>query len=347
MARPILPSNFARRAVRQSGIGATTRTRAGPITPHREEATTASQFVAAPAGLPEGFETAAKAAGEDGRRARRMRRVLNRPGPTNWLNIAARLWLAKQLSPRVGHPTLDTVALDSLAERLERGVAQSVPPPTLASSLRMRAIREGLNGALLDAFAEYPDAELRTVTVIYAGWGLTPAELDGTNAAKLKAQFRQHLNRAGVFKVPGPLFAVLHGEFEPSSGRYQLHFHLVTTAAKAAALQEGLRAKTIKGYTVTPTGAAPVRRSRIGDRVAQLSYLAKSYWPSRPVIQIGGKLKRVRGPRRIPEPYATQVLLWLDRQKFTDLVVIHDCWSRRKGGSAAMKRLYLFVKGVS
>lgn len=76
MARLILPSNLARRAVRQSGTGTTTRTRAGPITPHREEAATASQFVAAPVGLPEGFETAAKAAREDRLRARRMRRVL-------------------------------------------------------------------------------------------------------------------------------------------------------------------------------------------------------------------------------------------------------------------------------
>lgn len=333
--------------MRPSGTGATTRTRVGPITLHRLAVSTAGDGGAAHAVLPEGFETGAEAAREDRLRARRMRRVLNRPGPTNWLNIAARLWLAKHISPRVGHPSLDREALGSLAERLESGVARNVPPLTLASSLRMRAIREGLSGALLEAFADYPDADLRTVTVIYSGWSFTPAELDRATAAKLKAQFRQHLNRAGVFKVPGPLFAVLHGEFEPASGRYMLHYHLITTAEKAAALQRGLSAKTIKGYTVTPTGAAPVRRSRLGDRIAQLSYLAKSYWPSRPVIQIGGKPKRVRDPRRIPEPYATQVLLWLDRQRFTDLVVIHDCWSRRKGGSAAMKRLYLFVKGVS
>ena len=296
--------------------------------------------------VPDNFETKEFSTREDRLRARHVSRVLNQPGQTNWLNIKDRLWLLKQ-SPRVMPPPLDREAARHFAERLKAGVASGSPPLTLSSSLRMRAIRKGLNGALLDAFAQYPDTELRTVTVIYAGWRLTPAELDGMTAAKLKAQFRRHLDRAGVFKVSGPLFAVLHGEFEPSSCRYQLHFHLVTTAAKAAALKKGLNTKIIRGYTVTPTGAAPVWRSQLGDRVVQLSYIAKSYWPCRPVIQIDGKPKRVRDPRRIPEPYATQVLLWLDRQKFTDLVVTHDCWSRRNGGSAAMKRLYLFVKAVS
>lgn len=292
------------------------------------------------------FETEAKATSEDRTRARRASRVLNQPGPTNWHNIGDRQWLANQRSLGTADPPRDSGAIRDLAERLRGGATSGFPPLTLASSLRMRAIRQGLSRALLDAFEEYPDAGLRTVTVIYSGWSFTPAELDQVTAAKLKAQFRQHLIRGGVLKVPGPLFAVLHGEFEPTSGRYILHYHLVTTAAKAAALLAGLRAKKIKGYTVTATGSAPVRRSRIGNRVHQLTYLAKAYWPSKPIIWINGKPQRVRDPRRIPEPYGTQVLLWLDRQTFPDLVLMNDCWSPRKGGTAAMRRLYLFVTGA-
>ena len=225
-------------------------------------------------------------------------------------------------------------------------MASGFPPPTLASSLRMRTIRLELGRALLDAFADYLDADLRTVTVIYRGWSYTPAELDAVTAAQVKAQFRRHLERAGVLKMPGPLFSVLHGEFEPRSGRYILHYHLTTTTAKAAALKSGLTSTKIRGYAKTATGSAPVRRSRVGNRVGQLTYLAKSYWPSRPVIQIEGMSTRLRDHHRIPEPYGTQVLLWLDRQTFSDLVVTHDCWSRRSGGTAAMKQLCLFAAGV-
>lgn len=295
---------------------------------------------------PHDFETEAASVREDRQRARLMRRVRNRPGPTNWLNLKDRLWLTKRRLAGVVSPPLDRAALDSLIDRLAGGLAGAQTPKTHASSRRMRVIRQGLTSALLDAFAAYLDSELRTVTVIYAGWRYTPVELGQVSAAHLKAQLRQHLHRAGVLTVPGPLFAVLHGEFDPTSGCYQLHYHLVTTATKAAALKAGLTAKKIRGYTATPTGAAPVRRSRLGDRTGQLTYLAKAYWPSKPTVWIGGKLKRTRHPQRIPEPYATQVLLWLDRQPFADLVMMQDCWSRRNGGSAAMKRLYLFVTGL-
>lgn len=312
----------------------------------REQPPKAIQATTPEPATPDDFETEAKSASEDRLRARRMRRVLNRPGQTNWLNIADRRWLAKQRPPRVASPPLDHDAIRDLAERLEAGVASGFPPLTLASSLRMRTIRQGLSRALLDAFEDYPDADLGTVTVIYAGWSYTPAELELVTAAKLKAQFRQHLSRAGVLKLPGPLYAVLHGEFEPSSGRYQLHYHLVTTAAKAAALKAGLTTKRIKGYCLTATGSSPVRRSRVRDRVRQFTYLVKAFWPGKPIIQIDGEAKRVRSYRRIPEPFGTQVLLWLDRQTFADLVVTNDCWSRRKGGTGAMKRLYLFGSGV-
>ena len=296
--------------------------------------------------VPFGFETEEQAFREDRLRARRMRRVLNQPGPTNWLNAADRHWLERQRLPNVASPVLDHDAIRELAERLEGGVVSGFPPLTLASSMRMRTIRQGLSRGLLDAFAEFSDDDLQTVTVIYAGWSFTPAELDRATAAKLKALFRQHLHRVGVLDIPGPLFAVLHGEFEPSSGRYPLHYHVLTTAAKAAALKAGLTQKRIKGYTVTATGSAPVRRSRVRDRVRQSTYLAKAFWPSRPIVMIDGVPKRVREPRRIPEPFGTQVLLWLDRQRFADLVVMNECWSKPKGGTAAMKRLYLSVMGA-
>lgn len=294
--------------------------------------------------LPDNFETELAAAREDRARARHMRRMLNlTEARSPWLTMNDREWLVRQHLRRVPVPELDKAAMRALADKLEGGVASGLAPLSLASSTRMRSIRLGLNGALFEAFADYPDEELRTVTVIYSGWTYAPNLLDGVTATKIKKQFRQHLNREGVTQVPGPLFAVLHGEFEPRSGVYVGHFHVITTAAKAAALKAGLTRGAIRGYTATATGAAPVFCSRLRDRARQFSYLVKAFWPCRPVVNIDGRWKRVRRGRRSPEPYATQVLLWLDRQRFADLVLMQDCWSPRNGGSAAMRKLYLLV----
>lgn len=292
------------------------------------------------------FETEKEACVEDSLRARRIRRVLATPGPSGYVNFRNRMWLALQHSPRVRPPKLDRKAAADLAERLENGVRGPLPPATLASSLRMRDLRRGLSRHLLDAFAPFADEELCTATVIYTKWAYKPATLDQATARQIRDLFRQHLNRAGVSAIPGPLFAVLHGEYEPRSGIYQIHFHIVTTVAKAAAIRAGLRASRIAGYAKTATGASPVRCPKLKDRVRQFSYLAKAYWPGKPVIVINGKPKRLRDHRRIPEPFATQVLLWLDRQRFADLVVMQGCWSPRNGGTAAMRALYLFVLGA-
>jgi hypothetical protein len=58
----------------------------------------------------------------------------------------------------------------------------------------------------------------------------------------------------------------------------------VTTADKAAALH-GL--KDISGYEPTRTGAAPVRCEKVRDRPHQLTYMLKSFWPSRAVRKVG------------------------------------------------------------
>ncbi|MCJ2052935.1 hypothetical protein [Methylobacterium sp. J-070] len=262
------------------------------------------------------------------------------------MNLKDRLWVAKQHVPRVMPPAIDRNAASDLATRLEAGLTNPFSPMTLASSLKMRNIRIGLNSHLLDAFAPFADDALRTVTVIYAGWAYSPATLDTVTAAQLKRQFLQHLNRAGVSAIPGPLFAVLHGEYEPRSGIYQIHFHVVTTVAKAAAMAAGLRASKIQSYVKSASRASPVRRERVRDRIRQFFYLAKAYWPGKPVVLIDGKPKRLREHHRIPEPFATQVHLWLDRQRFADLVLLQGSWSPRNGGTPAMRSQYLFVLGA-
>jgi len=288
------------------------------------------------------FETAEDARKEDRSRAKGLKLARPREGRTAWTNLGPRLRLLKQMPYPTVFPERQAVDFDRFLHPLD-GEVKGVPSNSLGSSVTMRTIRETVLGAMHDAFADYPDEALRTVTVINERWTFTPATLDGITAKKLKNRFRTDLNRAGIFKMPGPFIAFLHGEFEPASGLYVLHFHILTTREKAKALK---RLKQFTGYVPTASGAAPIFPRRVRDRVRQFSYLLKSYWPARTIRWIDGAPKRDRGHHRIPEPFGSQVLLWLDRQRLRDLTIMNDCWSMRNGGTEAMKRLYLSVMGV-
>ncbi len=138
--------------------------------------------------------------------------------------------------------------------------------------------------------------------------------------------------------------AFLHGEWEPTSGVYVLHYHLVTTRAKATILAKKLR--DLK-HAYRPQGIVkrPIRISKMRNRVAQVTYLLKRYWPSRPILMIDGRERRCRRTMRVGEPYSSAYLVWLDQQPLIDLTVMNGTWSKRKGGSVAWKPFYVLVTG--
>jgi hypothetical protein len=256
------------------------------------------------------FETWAKAEKEDALRVRLIEKSLT---------------VEQQPKTKRRRATRTQRRARRLQRHLKRGITRSRPPATLASFLHMRDLRATVIDALEEAVRDRPDEDLRTATVINTQWSFPADKLDKVNAATLKRQFRTHLQRAGILEMPGFLVAFLHGEFEPTSGVYPLHFHLLTTAQKAAALKKRLKLKERWGYEKTATGGPPVVRSRVKDRPRQFSYLLKAYWPGRPVVMIEGKLKRVRKAQRIKGPYHTQVLLWLHRQSLSDLMLCNQC----------------------
>ena len=237
-------------------------------------------------------------------------------------------------------PAIDVGHVDDLRGRLRACIADGAAVATLASSMSMRGTRRKFVSALLEAFEPYADDDLRTATVIKRKMTCTPDELSTVSAARLCREFRADLARAGILNMPGPLIAILHGEFEPTRGVYVLHWHLLATAEKARALH---RLKKQRGYGKTESGSNPVVVHRVRTRTVQFSYLLKSYWPERAIRQSKNGPKRDRRHRRIAEPFHSQVLLWLDRHHLSDLVLTNDCWSKRSGGSAAMRDLYLIV----
>ena len=206
----------------------------------------------------------------------------------------------------------------------------------------MRLIRIKVLGALHDALASYTDDELRTVTVVKPSWRYTPEELVNLSARSLKTQFEGDLKRTGTYQFPGPLVAFLHGEWEPTHGVYVLHYHIVTTPAKAAYMLAEFR-KLTATFGATEYVLRPLRFSKVRDRTGQLTYLLKRYWPQRALRWGDGKWKRDRRFHRISEPYASAYLLWLARHRLLDLTIMNDTWSMKRGGSAEWKRFYLLV----
>lgn len=286
------------------------------------------------------FETEEFSKREDLKRARHLRRTIPPDGPITWLNFKEKDWLLRQYPG--AQPDVDRQAVATLAAKLEKGAETGFPSPTLASALAMRGMRIAVVGALIRFFEAGADEDLRTFTILNSNWVLTPEELNQTSARKIKRQVISHLNRAGVTALAGPFIAFLHGEFEPVSGKYVLHLHGITTKAKADALRQ-LLVHAGWGYVKSASGADPIKRRKLSSRVAQFSYLLKSYWPQRGIRLIDGAYKRDRKGQRLKGTFHTQLLLWLDRQTLHDITILNDVWSPRNRGSELGRQLYLAV----
>ncbi|MBG0794075.1 hypothetical protein IYY11_11920 [Methylocystis sp. H62] len=291
----------------------------------------------------EWFETVADSAREDKHRIKAINYSLPLNGAPDWVDLKVRraVWQIKHRVLHLPPPPIDADAANSLLQKLQSNVAEESFEPTLASSLSMRRTRKKVIGALLRALEHIPDADLRAFTVLNRNWVFTPEQLNSISASTLKNRFRTHLKRAGVLDLPGVFIAFLHGEFEPSAGVYVIHFHGVSTAEKAEALR-GLKSQP--GYVQSATGAAPIKIQRVNDRVTQFTYLLKSFWPQKAVRRCSdGEERRDRHGSRIPGLFQTQYLVWLNQQSLGDITILSDAWSRRNGGSPAMRELYLSI----
>jgi len=289
----------------------------------------------------EGFETVERSLREDKHRIDAIKSSLadSRRDPQR-LETKRVILPKKPRELRPASSSIDVNAAERLIQKLQSNVT-SEGEATLASSLSMRRTRQRVIGALLYALKRHPNSNLRTFTILNEQWVFTPQQLNSITAKRIKNQFRSHLQRAGVLDLPGSFIAFLHGEFEPTKEVFVIHFHGVTTAEKADALR-GL--KTQPGYVKSDTGAAPIRIQNVNDRLSQMTYLLKSYWPQKAVRKCSdGEWRRDRKPSRIPGLFQTQYLLWLDRQQLGDITIFSGGWSPLNDGSPAMRSLYLSI----
>ena len=272
-----------------------------------------------------GYETEEEAIAEDKKRARLMNKIL--PGGLGWLSNTLRYgaWRERERLHHLPPVTVPNEAVRLLQDKLLTACSSGRHLESLALSFSMRALRLSAIGALLEGLERYADNELASFTVLNANWVFTPAELLTVSAATIKNQFLTHLRRIGVAGISGPFVAFLHREFEPTSGKFVLHFHGVTTNAKYRVLLSLSKDKSAWGYVATATGSPPIRSENISDRIRQFSYLLKSYWPQKGVRVVDGKSKRDRRGKRIHEPYASIALVWLHRQAPANIAVLQGC----------------------
>ncbi|MGG5809159.1 hypothetical protein [Falsiroseomonas sp. CW058] len=232
-----------------------------------------------------------------------------------------------ELDERIRRLSLSsTSVVRALAMRLTCGDGEA-PPASLAHPLYTRAFQRAQGSVLLVRTREAGAAglEVKPFTLVWPAHAVHADELHDADPTRLIAWLRRlalkHLPR----NPRGWLYAQLHGEYEARSNTFILHFHGIAAGDYLLALRGPVKAelkeeaKHLPKNPNTSDVRAPLLFQQLRDAPRQVSYVLQSWWPSRPVVMTPKGLKRVRAKRRIPEPYHSAYLVWLDRQSVAGL----------------------------
>lgn len=234
---------------------------------------------------------------------------------------------------------IDQDAAAKLAKNLKRSAKSAKFPRSLACPRFMRKQRLGVISSLWAMAHEQSAVPVHTATVISGKWTTTPEDLRQLDPRKLLNGLRTDLNRCGAVGADGALIAFLHGEFEPNRCLYQPHCHLLAIGEMSDVvdrLRELDKYQPVRGDNLdTIPIACPVRIQRrpLSNMPLPLTYLLKSYWPSRWVSDLhpDGSYDRQRNTARISEPYHSQVLLWLDQWSLKDITLMIGMFVSKDG----------------
>jgi len=245
-----------------------------------------------------GFETKAEAMCEDGKRAQLLRKAD----------------LPKKQAKRAKDLA---ILLDSVDPR-------NPDCESLASSVGMRWLRIIIVGALWK-LVNKSSLPIALVTIVPPQWRFPSQKLHKVEAKKLKAQLRSALNRCDAKEATGWLFCWLHGEFDPVTSCFILHFHGVACGGMIDVVDR-LRKS---GFMGGPEGDTWVyrplfiQRKLTTDLSYLLSYQVKSYWPACGILdELETHTKRRALKSRILNPHASRMLLWIHHSRPTDICLL-------------------------
>lgn len=209
-----------------------------------------------------------------------------------------------------------------LAARLNYKAGSRRPPRSLCCSLYMRRVRDRIFSHLylLTATSRH---RVTTFTAVKRGWEFSPEQLLAVDPDKLLCGFLSDLNRRGASEADGWLIGFMHGEYETPEGIFRLHLHGIVAGGMINVLD---RLRNGPNYNHRPGDNVRFRlriaRKRLSNLPYSLAYCLKSYWPWKHVVDSPHGRRRTRRHKRIPEPYHTLVLLFLDHHSINDLVVM-------------------------
>ncbi len=223
--------------------------------------------------------------------------------------------LRVRLLDAIKHPGEFGAKVKDLAHRL-RLSATSQFAESPASKLYMRNQRVRIFGHLWD-LVESARSPVSTFTVVKQDWIRFPENLEDLDPICLKIAFRQDLYRAGAASALGFLFSALDCEFNPDCQSYQPHLHGIASGEMIQVLDRLRSRPSYKPWSSVgrvPGCANPIVLSRkdLTNLPSSISYGMKGFWK----VQSWGRT------RRIPEPFGSQALIYLDRFRLADITLL-------------------------
>lgn len=205
-------------------------------------------------------------------------------------------------------------------------------PKTLASARYFRTVQEQFVHELGGlCYYESDGGDMRLITINPPGWAVRVGELGSFPLESKLRVVRGHLNKVGVSPLPGPMVAVVGGEFDATLGLFQLHLNVVATAATATLIGSrlpGLPAYRANSYVHEPVRVMPFD---VDGENGAVTHLLKHQWrihyrrwSARSGERAPGKREHQLMPRLLAE-----VLLWLNPRPVGDLIFSSNVKLRR------------------
>ncbi len=224
---------------------------------------------------------------------------------------------------------IDVPAAEDLITRLQRGADTGDPVETLASQLYMRGPQHSFIGDAWRLHDEVGPDHFSTLDLRPKGFLMTPEELMAFKPERLLNPVRMDFLRCGAAKAKGGLYMALHGQFNRAVGMFDLHAHgFVTHEMKNVAdevrkLRKYAEPHVPRGVGLKqPPARVILSRKPLINPAYRLSYIRQDWWPDRIDGVIDDvEIKRGVKRRRIPEPYHSMSLLWLDRWSLSDMTL--------------------------
>jgi len=223
------------------------------------------------------------------------------------------------------------------AQRLTKRLTSDRSRRTPASARHMHDMRRRIVGAVWKLVCdEKRRTHVVTATLIPRGLEVRPADLDNWTSAAILNRLRSQITRAEAIATEagnlrgakrGWLLAGMHCEFDPTGQLYQFHYHALASGHMIRVL-DSLRAKPLYRRKTRDRVRDRVRMSRkpLNNLPAPLGYPWQLFWPNRARGDGSddgiGFNQLNRRKRRLPEPYHTQMLLWLDRQQIEEMTLM-------------------------